>query len=138
MQITRQTEYAIRTLMELSKVNKGDYLQTKVISEKQNIPEVFLKKTIQLLSYAGLVKTKRGSLGGVSLNIPSAEITIADVLRAIEGKLAINPCLTDKEYCINCSSCPVHKVLNRAQERLIEELSRETIEDIVNGKIHID
>lgn len=136
MQITRQTEYAIRTLIELSKIGKGEYLQTKVISEKQNIPEVFLKKTVQLLSYAGLVKTKRGSQGGVALNIPSSEITIADVLTAIEGKLAINPCLTDKDYCSSYTDCPVHKILNRAQERLVEELKKETIEDIVNGNIY--
>lgn len=60
MQITRQTEYAIRTLMELSKVNKGDYLQTKVISEKQNIPEVFLKKPYNCCLMPGWLRQNAG------------------------------------------------------------------------------
>ncbi len=133
MQITRQTEYAIRTLIELSKLSKGTFLQTKTISERQNIPEIFLKKTIQLLAYAGLVKTMRGSKGGVALKIPSKEITIANVLESIEGKLNINPCLGDSKYCNNRSECQVHKIFDRAQRKLMDELNKETIEDIVNN-----
>ena len=60
MQITRQTEYAIRTLLELAKVPKGEVLQVKLISDRQSIPVEFLKKTVQLLALAGLVSTRRG------------------------------------------------------------------------------
>lgn len=131
MQLTRQTEYALCTLLELSKHPPGTILQAKIISLKQNIPEVFLKKTIQLLNSAGLVNTIRGSKGGVSLRVESSRITIAQVYTAIEGKLAINPCLADSAYCKNTANCVVHSILNRAQNALVKELSRETLADMV-------
>ena len=134
MQITRQTEYAIRTLIELAKHPIGTVLQTKSISQNQGIPEVFLQKTIQLLGKAGFVKTVRGSKGGISLIISSNQITIARVFTAIEGNLAINPCLADKSYCYQTDSCAVHKILARAQQALVDELSKETIADIIACK----
>lgn len=60
MQITRQTEYAIKTLIELGQVPYGQLVSSKTISHKHSIPEDFLHKTIQVLSRAGLVVTQRG------------------------------------------------------------------------------
>ncbi len=79
MQITRQSDYAIRTVLELSKVPFGQLLNTRAISMKLNIPEDFLKKTVRLLAHAGLVATQRGSRGGVRLAVSSDKITILDV-----------------------------------------------------------
>ena len=133
MQITRQTEYAIRTALELSTAPPGEFVQTKYISERHNIPEVFLKKTIQLLSRAGLVVTQRGSQGGVRLARPGKEITLADILVAIEGPLALNVCLVENYQCPNRPTCRVHRIIKRAQEALVKELTRETLEDIAAG-----
>ncbi len=133
MQITRQTEYAIRTALELSTAPFGEFIQTKHISERHSIPEVFLKKTIQLLSRAGLVITQRGSQGGVRLARPSNEITLADILVAIEGPLALNVCLGENYHCPNRPTCRVHRIIGRAQAALIKELTRETLADIVSG-----
>ena len=107
MQITRQSEYAIRTLIELAKVPLGTMLQTRDISQKQDIPEVFLTKTIQLLARAGLVTTQRGSHGGVYLAVSPDKITIADVLTVTEGKLGLNVCLMKSGHCSNVAFCPV-------------------------------
>ena len=134
LQITRQTEYAIRTLLELANVPFGQMLQSKTISERQEIPEVFLKKTIQLLAVAGLVSTQRGSQGGVRLSVPGDQITIANIVTAIEGKVAINVCLAEGNHCVNKSSCQVHRTLKRAQDALVSELSRETLADIIAKK----
>ena len=131
MQITRQTEYAVRTLMELTKAEQGKLLPTKLISQHQNIPEVFLKKTIQLLANAGLITTQRGTQGGVRLAVPPSEITIADVFSAVEGPLAINVCLMESNACPNKPQCGVRRVLQRAQDALVSELTRESIADLV-------
>lgn len=130
MQITRQTEYAIRTLLELATLPYGEVLPSKVISERQDIPEDFLKKTIQLLSLSGLVSTQRGTQGGVRLAKPADQIKIADVLEAIEGPLAINPCLAPGYACKNKAKCSVRPILLRAQTALEKELGRETLADI--------
>jgi len=131
MQLTRQSEYAIKTLMELATQPYGDILSSKVISERQEIPEDFLKKTIQLLSLSGLVTTQRGTQGGVRLAKAADQITIADVVVAIEGPIAINPCLAPGFSCPNESKCPVSPILARAQKVFLEELSKETLADLV-------
>lgn len=131
MQITRQTEYAIRTLLELAGAPPGTMLQTRYISQRQQVPELFLKKTVQLLARAGLVTTRRGSGGGVVLNVPPHQLTLADILVAVEGKLALNVCLAPGDACPNSPACPVRSILQRAQEALVRELSRETLADIV-------
>lgn len=135
MQITRQSEYAIKTLLELASFPYGQILPTVKISERQSIPEVFLKKTVQLLAKAGLVATQRGPRGGVRLIVPPHQITIARVIEAIEGKIAINPCLGDGHHCQNESFCQIRAILKRAQTAMKSELSKETLQDILEKGI---
>lgn len=131
MQITRQSEYAIKTILELASIPYGQILSTSKISERQDIPEVFLKKTVQLLARGGLVATQRGPKGGVRLIVPANQITIAHVIKAIEGEIAINPCLGEGYHCQNESFCQIRTILKRAQDALKRELSQETLQDIL-------
>ncbi len=131
MQITRQSEYAIRTLLELAHIPFGETLRTLEISERQNIPEVFLKKIIQLLARGGLVATQRGMQGGVRLKIAADKITVSDIIEAVEGPLAINTCLSEGSHCQNESFCQLRPILKRAQDAMKLELSRETLQEIV-------
>ncbi len=135
MQLTRQTEYAIRTLIELVNAPPGTMINSRTIAEKQNLPEKFLNKTIQILVRAGMVETRRGMQGGIRLAVSPDSVTIADVLKAIEGKLAINPCLEGDRYCENQAACPVRKVLQRTQKAILAELSRETLADLAKGDV---
>lgn len=137
MQITRQSEYAIKILIELAKAEPGQLVSSRSISENQAIPEVFLQKTVQQLGRAGLVVTQRGIQGGVRLAVAAEEITIADVLQAIEGTMAINPCLGTGFECPNSGFCQVRRILNRAQDAMYKELDRETIADIAAGKVKV-
>ena len=130
MQITRQTEYAVRTVLELSRLACGELIQIKDVAEKHKIPEMFLKKTVQALSRSGLVVTQRGTNGGVRLARSADKITLADVYTAIEGQLALNVCLAENYQCENQPSCQIHKILRRAQDALLSELSKETFADI--------
>ncbi len=131
MQITRQTEYAIRTMLELAARPAGDVMQVKIISERQGIPVEFLKKTVQLLALAGLVNTRRGTQGGIMLARVPEDITIADIVKAIEGPIAFNICLEPGYTCPNRTTCPVSPVLARAQGAFLQELKRESLADLV-------
>jgi Rrf2 family protein len=130
MQITRQTEYAIRTMVELAAVPFGQVIPARVISERRDIPAVFLKKTIQVLAHAGLVQTQRGTQGGVRLARPPETVTLADIITATEGKIALNICLADGENCPRQSYCKISRALDRAQRALLAELNTETLADI--------
>lgn len=130
MQITRKTEYAIRTLLELVQRPFGEYVQTKEIARAKDIPEVFLAKTIQELVRAGFVETQRGTGGGVRLIRSGSSFTVADVVEAIEGPVAINTCLREGGVCPNKPVCSVHRLLKKAQEKLINELSSATFAEL--------
>lgn len=131
MQITRQSEYAIRTMLELAKAPSGELLSAKYISEMQDIPEDFLKKTVKLLAMADLVVTQRGANGGVRLARSADQITLADVIIAVEGPIALNLCLTPGYNCPNQTTCPVTRNLARAQHAMLEELRRESLADML-------
>ncbi|MGE5396913.1 MAG: RrF2 family transcriptional regulator [Chitinophagales bacterium] len=131
MQITRQTEYAIRTLIELAMAPFGELVATKLISQRQNVPEVFLQKTIQILARAGMVATQRGVQGGVRLTRYPEEITIADILTVVEGPIAMNPCMNPGYDCDNSTICRVRHIMVRAQSAMMDELSRQTIAEII-------
>lgn len=131
MQITRQTEYAIRTMLELAKAPQGQVLSTHFISEQQDIPEDFLKKTIKLLVLADLVNTQRGAGGGVSLARPAEQINMFDIITAIEGPIAINVCLSPSYNCPNQPTCPSNRVFQRAQDALVNELKKQSLADML-------
>ena len=129
MQITRQSEYAIKTILELSK-NYGESISAKEISVRQDVPEFFLKKTVQVLARAGMVQTQRGANGGVKLLVKPQDITVADVIKVIEGNLALNVCLAEGSTCPNQGFCQVRKILLRTQQAMEAELSKETFADL--------
>ncbi|MFA7148921.1 MAG: Rrf2 family transcriptional regulator [Syntrophomonadaceae bacterium] len=133
MQITRQTEYAIRTMLELARAPRGEFLSTHFISEQQDIPEDFLKKTLKLLVLAGLISTQRGVKGGIALARPAGEITLVDIIEAVEGNIALNVCLAPGYNCPNQPGCPVSRSLARAQQAMLNELRKESLEDMLRS-----
>lgn len=131
MQITRQTEYAIKTMLELAKNRDGEFLSTKFISQQQEIPEDFLKKTIKLLALADLVVTQRGAHGGVKLARPATEINLVQIIEAIEGPIALNVCLAPGYKCPNQPNCPVSKALGKTQAAMLKVLENQILADMV-------
>ncbi|HVV49669.1 MAG TPA: Rrf2 family transcriptional regulator [Polyangia bacterium] len=87
MRVTTRTRYAIRALYDLAFHRQGEATQAKEIAEAQKIPLRFLEQILQDLRRAGLVEARRGPRGGYALARPPAEISLADVLRAVRGPL---------------------------------------------------
>ena len=87
MRVTTRTRYAIRALYHLAFHRSGQATQAKEIAEVQKIPLRFLEQILQDLRRAGLIEARRGPRGGYALARPPAEISMADVLRAVRGPL---------------------------------------------------
>ena len=104
------------------------------ISEEHKIPRSFLAKILQKLVKARIVRSYRGVRGGFSLAKPAGEITMMDVLEAIEGKLHLNLCLMDKKRCDFSKNCPVTSVWLAAQSKVAEVLKKANFEDLANQK----
>ncbi len=130
MEITRKTEYAINALVELA-ANPGEYISSKTIAARQEIPVNFLPQIIAQLSAKGWVVGVRGPGGGVQLSTDPSVITIKDVIELIEGPIAIVKCMTEEFGCAREGACPIRPVWEEAQEAFVGVLEKRTIADLV-------
>ena len=131
MQITKATEYGVRIILELS--SRSDLKQPvsiQELSEKQDIPVKYLRKLILLLINSKLVRSYRGSKGGIVLVRRPEDVTIYDVLKITEGDLALNVCLMGEDECERQKTCPVHKVWEKAQKAMMFELENANFKDL--------
>jgi Rrf2 family protein len=103
------------------------------ISERQKIPASFLSKIFQNLSRAGIVSSSRGTGGGFMLVKDPAEITLLDVVEAIEGQIALNMCLSNGQVCDQRPTCAVHSVWREAQDHLLDLLRNKTFAELAQA-----
>ena len=122
MQITRQADYAVRAILHLAQVKNGERTSTSTIAKEQGIPPSFLAKIISQLSITGLLHTLRGARGGVTLARDPGEITLLDVIEAIDGPIKLNECVGDHGVCMFDLDCPLRSVWCHAQEELVARL----------------
>jgi len=109
MQITRQADYAVRAIMYLAEMGPNQKAATSQIAEEQDIPLSFLAKIIAQLSVAGLLQTMRGARGGVSLARKPGEISLLEVVEAIDGPIQLNECVNGNHNC-TLDACPLNMV----------------------------
>lgn len=130
LQITRQTEYAIRGLQDLTRRTGDAPVQLKVIAGSCEVSEAFLAKIFQMLAQAGIVKSHRGVKGGFSLGRPADEITLREVVEVCEGGIVLNHCLRKVNPCERKDTCNVSEVWAKAQDALVGALGGTTLADI--------
>ncbi len=126
MQITRQADYALRAMMYLAQLEPNQRAATSQIADEQRIPPSFLAKIISQLSIAGLIHTSRGARGGVSLARDPDEITILEVVEAIDGPIALNECTGSPANCPFGDECLLRPLWCEAQADLVEKLRKTT------------
>ena len=122
MQITRQADYAIRAVRYLAKHGSDERVATSTVAKEMQIPPSFLAKIISQLSIAGLLNTSRGARGGVSLARESKDISVLDVVEAIDGPILLNECIGSNKPCVFEDDCLVHPIWHEVQESLVSKL----------------
>lgn len=130
MQITRQADYALRAIYYLAQLGPNQRAATSEIAEQQNIPPSFLAKIISQLSIAGLIHTSRGARGGVSLAKPPHEITVLEVVEAIDGPILLNECTQSPDACPFGENCALRPLWCEAKSELVERLRRATFANV--------
>lgn len=133
MQFKQATDYAFRAVLNLALVTPGTVIKAQVLADEEAIPPRFLMKIMRSLIQAGLVASFRGVDGGFILAKAPEEITLLDVVNAMEGPLEIQRCLGDRELCNkHCSvACPVHSVLDLLQQQFTRGLQEATFATLV-------
>jgi Rrf2 family protein len=122
MQITRQADYALRAMHYLARLEPNQRAATSQIAEEQRIPPSFLAKIISQLSIAGLIHTSRGARGGVSLARGSDEISVLEVVEAIDGPITLNECTGEGGECPFGDECMIRDIWCEAQAELVSRL----------------
>ncbi len=131
MLITRATEYAIRALLYLAKQPRGEIVYKKDICQSQDITPAFLTKILQPLIKLGIVGSQRGVGGGFYLIKDPAEVTLLDVVKAEEGPLYLNQCLSQEGSCSRDIFCPVHGAWREVRNEVMTALDRYTFSRLV-------
>ena len=88
MRITAKADYAVRAAAELAAAEPGVPVKGEALATAQHIPLNFLENILRELRRAGIVRTQRGADGGYLLALPASQISVADIIRAVEGPLA--------------------------------------------------
>jgi Rrf2 family protein len=131
MRLTRHADYAVRVMLDLASHPEDAVVPRSRISERQDLPPAYLAKIVQALARAGLVRTRAGAGGGISLNVAPHDVTLRRVIEAVEGPIQLNRCVVRPGACPRDRYCPVHPVWLRIQKLLTQELDAVTIAALV-------
>ncbi len=131
MQITRQADYAVRAVLHLARMGNTERAATSTVAKEQHIPPSFLAKIISQLSIAGLLHTSRGARGGVTLARDPQDITLLEVVEAIDGPIQLNECVGSTGVCNFDDNCPIKPVWCNAQEELVNRLKSTNFADLL-------
>ena len=134
MKLSLRGEYAIRALLVLSQNLEEPLVRIQTISDQQNIPKRFLEQILNDLKSAGLVRSKRGMAGGYRLARRPDQISLAEVVRHVEGALAPVSCVSERFYekcsCPDESRCAVRSVMKEIRDAIVRIAERVTLADL--------
>lgn len=99
LQITNQADYALRAMLYLARLGYGKKAPSNVIAEEMNMSRIFLSRINTQLVNARLITTWRGARGGIALTRPASEISVYDVLTAVDGPIRLVGCIEDPDTC---------------------------------------
>jgi Rrf2 family cysteine metabolism transcriptional repressor len=140
MMFSTKAEYGVRVMAHLAKRNGDQPISLGTIAEAEGLPLAYLEHLIQRLRKAELVDSRRGAHGGYTLARAAEEISMADVVRALEGDIAPIECITaDPEGTLVCirdgqlghDPCPTKLLWTRVQGSIVRTLTDMTLADLV-------
>lgn len=132
MQITRQTDYAIRCVLYMSEF-PVKVIMVDEIAKAKAIPKSFLSKILQKLARAGIVKSYRGVNGGFQLTRKPRDISLLDVIESIEP-IAMNKCAINQRMCSLSDACSVHPVWVELRKDVEKSLRQYTFANLIVQK----
>src|SRR3954454_9950307 len=134
MRVSAKTDYALRAAVELA-AQEGGTVKGERLASSQSIPLRFLENILLQLRHAGIVESRRGADGGYKLARPPEEITLADVIRAIDGPLAGVSGQRPETLDFKGRSEPLREVWVAVRASLRAVLEQVTLADVAAGEL---
>ena len=141
--ITMKTKYALKALTHLARAKEGAPVLIAEIAEREGIPRKFLELILRELRQHGILESRKGRGGGYALRHKASSITLASVMRVLDGPLAPVPCLSRTAYrrcdgCVDERSCGVRLVMADLYAATTNILESTTVADMVERTDRVD
>jgi Rrf2 family transcriptional regulator, iron-sulfur cluster assembly transcription factor len=133
MIFSHSTEYAIRGLSELAARNDGSNVRLDQLAADAELPRDFLAKIFQRLVRGGVLESRKGRGGGFALARPAHEVTLMDILQAMEGEQTFDQCVIGLERCNDTMPCSQHDLYKPIRQRLKDYLTTTTLADLASS-----
>lgn len=144
MKLSLKGEYALRALLVLSREYRDDdsVVPIQEVSKRQNIPKRFLGQILNDLRTAGIVESRRGMSGGYRLRRAPSRITLAEIIRFVEGPLSPVGCVSERFYekcsCPDESRCAVRSVMKDVRDAIVRVLDGVTLADLNERALRLE
>ncbi len=135
MKLSTKGKYGVRALFEIARNYGKGPLSIKEIAERQHISLSYLEQILHRLGKAGIIESVRGPHGGYELARKPVDLTIGDVVRALEGPIALSHCLepgATADGCYQAEDCVARMVWSRVGEKIEEALDSITFEQLLH------
>ena len=136
MRLNQATDYAFRMVLYLASLPEGTKITGAALAEKQNIPERFLLKIMRSLTKAGIMKSYRGVEGGFALQRAPKDITLFDIIDAVEGQTELQRCLHDIGSCSR-GMCSIYAAFADIQRDLAARLKSINFETLAKQEANL-
>jgi Rrf2 family protein len=132
--ISRETDYAARVLLHLALQEPGARTTAQQIAQQRLIPRALVRRVVTRLAAANMIVTTRGSDGGIRLARPAGEISLLQVVEAMEGPMVLNQCVVEPGICPLVPSCNVHVAWMHARDVIRTHLQGITFDQLAGKK----
>jgi len=135
--ISKKTKYAINALVYLAKRREDGPVLISEISDSEHIPQKFLEAILLELKKSGILASKKGKGGGYYLLKTPDQVNLAEIMRLIDGPIALLPCVTHKFYqrCDECKdeeTCGIRDIFLEVRNKTVELLKDATLQSIID------
>ena len=132
MKFSTRSEYGVRVMVTLARVYGDGPLSLAGIARRERLPHAYIEQLVGDLRRAGLIRARRGQSGGYELSRDPSEISMVEVVRALEGPILQMPCAgqRDAEVCERPAPCSVHEVFQRVYESVSGTLTDTNLADV--------
>lgn len=130
LRLTREAEYGLLAMAFIAARPDGQLAYRREIAEHHNIPREFLAKVLQKLSKKGVIKSHRGTRGGYRLVRGPAEVSLAEIVQAVDGPMALVECARQGGDCPQFDGCTLREALWELQDNLLKVLESVTLADL--------
>ena len=131
LRFSRTADYGLRAALEIARVADGRRVTRRALARATDAPEGVLAQALAPLVRAGLLNARAGPRGGYRLAQPSAQVSIHDIVIAIDGHEHEERCVLSEDACDATGICPFHPFLIAAQERFLDTLRTTSLADVI-------